>query len=141
MIMDPVTRSLRLHNEIGQIRKLTDFVESVAEELQMEPGLAFGMNLALEEAVTNVILYAYNKGTNGYVDIDVIQYDDTVEFILSDSGKPFDPTAVPDADVTLKAEDRQIGGLGIFLVRQIMDDVRYEYKNGRNILSMTKKYK
>ena len=133
MIMDPVTRSIRLHNEIGQIRKLTDFVESVAEELQMEPGLAFGMNLALEEAVTNVILYAYNKGTNGYVDIDVIQYDDTVE--------PFDPTAVPDADVTLKAEDRQIGGLGIFLVRQIMDDVRYEYKNGRNILSMTKKFK
>ena len=139
--MDPVTRSIRLYNEIGQIRKLTDFVEGIAEELQMDPALAFGMNLALEEAVTNVILYAYNKGTNGYVDIDVIQYEDTVKFILSDSGKPFDPTAVPDADVTLKAEDRKIGGLGIFLVRQIMDDVRYEYKNGRNILSMTKKFK
>ena len=139
--MDPVTRSIRLHNEIGQIRKLTDFVEGIAEELQMEPGLAFSVNLALEEAVTNVILYAYTKGTNGYVDIDVIQHDDTVQFIISDGGKPFDPTAVPDADVTLKAEDRKIGGLGIFLVRKIMDEVHYEHKNGRNILSMTKKFK
>ena len=61
-----------------------------------------------------------------------------IEFSLSDSGKAFDPTQMPDADVTLSADERQIGGLGIFLIRQIMDDVRYERADGRNVLTLTK---
>jgi sigma-B regulation protein RsbU (phosphoserine phosphatase) len=97
-----------------------------------------GMNLALEEAVTNVILYAYPSGSDGLVDIEAILRKDSLEFIITDSGIPFDPTQAPVADVTLDVEKRPIGGLGIYLVRTIMDVVKYERKDGHNVLSMIK---
>ena len=97
------------------------------------------LNLALEEAVTNVILYAYPEGSDGLVDVEAIMSKDKLKFIISDSGKEFDPTAAPEADITLGVEDRPIGGLGIYLVRNIMDSVSYERTDGKNILSMTKK--
>ena len=64
---------------------------------------------------------------------------DTLNFVITDSGTPFDPTSVEDADVTLGVEDRPVGGLGIFLVRQIMDTVNYERVDGHNILTLSKK--
>ena len=131
-------RHLILHNDIKKIPQLADFVETIADETHLDPGLAMSLNLALEEAVTNVILYAYPEGSDGLVDIEAILREDSLEFIITDSGKAFDPTAAPEADVTLSAEERPIGGLGIFLVRNIMDDVRYERTDGKNILSMTK---
>jgi sigma-B regulation protein RsbU (phosphoserine phosphatase) len=65
--------------------------------------------------------------------------DDAIDFEVSDSGKPFDPTAVPEVDITLGAEERKIGGLGIHLARKIMDVISYERKNNKNILTLTKK--
>ena len=98
------------------------------------------LNLALEEAVSNVIMYAYPKGSDGLVELEAIIRKGSMEFILSDNGTPFDPTAAPEADITLDVEDRPIGGLGIFLVRNIMDEVKYNRSDdGKNILSMTKK--
>ena len=132
-------RHLILHNDIQQIPQLADFVETVALEKNLDKGLALNLNLALEEAVTNVILYAYPKGADGLVDIEAIIKENSLEFIISDSGVPFDPTAKPDADISLSAEDRPIGGLGIYLVRQLMDEVRYERVDGKNRLSIIKK--
>ena len=132
-------KHLILHNEIQQIPQLASFLETIAEEKNISQALTMSLNLALEEAVTNVILYAYPEGTDGLVDIEAVLRDDSLEFILSDSGKPFDPTAAPEADITLGVEERQIGGLGIYLVKQIMDSVTYKRENGRNILHMIKK--
>ena len=73
------------------------------------------------------------------MDIEAIISKAKLKFIISDSGKEFDPTAAPEADVSLGVEDRPIGGLGIYLVRKIMDTVSYERADGKNILSMTKK--
>ncbi len=132
-------RHLILHNDIQQIPQLAEFVESVAEIAHLDVGMTMSLNLALEEAVSNVIMYAYPANSDGLVDIEAIIRKQSLEFIISDSGKPFDPTAAPEADVTLKAEDRPIGGLGIFLVRNIMDEVKYTRSDdGKNILSMTK---
>ena len=64
--------------------------------------------------------------------------DNNLTFVLTDYGKEFDPTKVPDADVTLSAEEREIGGLGIFLIRQIMDTVEYQRMDGKNVLIMGK---
>ena len=133
-----MARHLILHNNLQQIPQLAEFVEAVCEEKDLPLPMVMSLNLALEEAVTNVILYAYPDGTDGLVDIEATVRDDGLEFIISDSGKPFDPTAAPEADVTLGFEERQIGGLGIFLVRNIMDTVEYRYENGRNILTMVK---
>ena len=100
---------------------------------------AMKLNLAIEEAVVNVMNYAYPQGTVGDINIEAQADDEQLAFIISDSGSPFDPTAQQEADITLSAEERPIGGLGIHLVRQIMDDVAYERKDNYNILTLRKK--
>ncbi|MBO7083645.1 MAG: SpoIIE family protein phosphatase [Bacteroidales bacterium] len=132
-------RHLVLHNDIQQIPQLADFVETIAHEKHLSQSLAMGINLALEEAVSNVILYAYPKETDGLVDVEAILRKESLEFIIVDSGVPFDPTAAPDVDTNLPAEERSIGGLGIHLVRELMDSVSYERKDGKNYLRMIKK--
>ncbi|MBQ4183542.1 MAG: ATP-binding protein [Bacteroidales bacterium] len=127
-----------LQNDTSQISKLAGFVEAVCESRQLSPDLSMSLNLAIEEAVTNVILYAYPEGTKGYVDIEAQSEEDSLVFIISDSGKAFDPTSIPPADVTASLEDRKIGGLGIFLVRNIMDEVSYERIGGKNVLKLKK---
>jgi sigma-B regulation protein RsbU (phosphoserine phosphatase) len=97
------------------------------------------LNLALEEAVVNVMQYAYPAGTHGTVTIEAVFNKEQLKFILSDAGTPFDPTAKEDVDVSLEVVDREIGGLGIHLIRQIMDDISYEYKDGKNVLTLHKK--
>ena len=132
-------RRLVLHNDIQQIPQLAEFVLTIAEEKQLSQSLSMSLNLALEEAVTNVILYAYPKGADGLVTIEAILKDKSLDFIVSDNGKPFDPTAAPEVNTHLHLEDRPIGGLGIHLVRSIMDEVHYKRIADTNILSMTKK--
>ena len=82
--------------------------------------------------------YAYPEGTKGTVNIVATIADGVLSFVISDSGKPFDPTAKTEVDTTLSAEERPIGGLGIHLVRQIMDDVTYERKDNKNVLTLKK---
>ena len=131
-------RRLLLHNDIHEISRLAGFVEDIAVEKQLTPSLTMNINLALEEAVTNVICYAYPPGTDGTVDIRATVGDHQLEFTISDEGKPFDPTAAPEANTEAGLAQRRIGGLGIHLVRQIMDNVRYEWKDGRNVLNLIK---
>ena len=131
-------KKLVIKNEISEIGKLATFIEELGEELVLTPDLIFNLNLALEEAVTNVILYAYPKEEQKDIFISANMSDNILIFVLTDSGKEFDPTQVPDADITLSAEEREIGGLGIFLIRQIMDTVEYQRIDGKNVLSMSK---
>ena len=134
-------RHLLLQNDVRQIPQLADFVETIAQESNLDQALAMTLNLALEEAVTNVIMYAYPKGSQGLVDLEAIVRKDSLVFILSDSGKPFDPTAAPKADISLDVEERPIGGLGIHLMRELMDSLNYEREDGLNILTLKKKLK
>ncbi len=129
---------LFMHNNIRQVSRIQDWLEAISPELGIDEMLIPGINLALEEAVTNVINYAYPKGTYGSIELDASLEGNELKFILSDSGKEFDPTLRPEADINAGVEDRPIGGLGIHLVRQIMDSVSYERKEGMNILTMTK---
>ena len=131
-------RHLILHNDIRQIPQLAEFMETIASEMKMEQSLIMSLNLALEEAVTNVVLYAYPEGADGLVDVEAILGKDKLTFIVTDSGAPFDPTGVPEADISSGVEDRLIGGLGIHLVRTIMDSVHYERQDGKNVLTLVK---
>ena len=132
-------KSLTLENDISNISQLNDFVSEVAEEIGYDDEATMELNLAIEEAVVNVMKYAYPLGTKGDMNITAECNDVRLKFTITDSGMPFDPTTKEDADTTLSAEDRPIGGLGIYLVRQLMDSMNYERVNGKNVLTLRKK--
>ena len=132
-------KSIILANDIAEISKLAQFVDEVGEEFSLAPDVVFNLNLVLEEAVVNVINYAYPKEEHQSIYLSATLHEGSIVFVLTDTGKEFDPTAAPEADITLSAEDRPIGGLGIFLIRQIMNEVKYERIDGKNVLTMGKK--
>ena len=132
-------RHLHLTNDVMEVPRLTDFINDVCQSLGIEEILTMQLTLAVEEATVNVMNYGYEPGTVGTVDLDAEAGNGELKIIISDSGVAFDPTQKAEADITLTAEERPIGGLGIFLVRQIMDDVSYRRQDGRNILTLTKK--
>lgn len=132
-------RNLTLQNDVQQIPQLAQFVEEVCETIGLDAPTTMQMNLAMEEAVVNVMRYAYPSGTVGDISIEARASDVRLKFVISDSGVPFDPTTRPQVDTTLTAEQRPIGGLGIHLVRNIMDSINYERIGDRNVLTLRKK--
>ncbi len=132
---------LTLPCDVANVPRLAAFIDQICEAAGVDMGTAMQVNLAAEEAVVNVMNYAYPPGTEGTVEVIAKASDGSLTLTIEDSGTPFDPTAKADADTTLEAEDRPIGGLGIHLVRQLMDSVSYKRTDdGRNILSMTKTF-
>ena len=132
-------RSIVLPNDVQEVPKLTAFVDAVCEAVGFNSTLTMKMNLAIEEAVVNVMNYAYPRGTKGDVTIEALSNDVRLKFTIIDSGTPFDPTVHSDVDTTLSAQDRPIGGLGIHLVRNIMDSINYERIDNLNVLTLRKK--
>lgn len=102
--------------------------------------LRFKLRLSIEEAVVNVVQYAYEGGI-GWLEAGTSLDEDKLilSIELRDAGTPFNPLEKEDPDVTLNADQRQIGGLGIFLCKKMMDSISYRYENGNNVLTMTKK--
>ena len=134
-------KSIVLTNDTQEVVRLAAFVDEMCEALGFNATDTMQMNLAIEEAVVNVMDYAYPPGTRGDINIEAQSNDVRLKFTIIDSGAPFDPTVKADVDTTLSAEDRPIGGLGIHLVRQIMDSINYERIDGRNVLTLRKKLK
>ncbi|MDH8700953.1 serine/threonine-protein kinase RsbW [Dysgonomonadaceae bacterium PH5-43] len=132
-------KRLIIKNEISEISRLNKFVEECGKELDISMGLAMSLNLAIEEAVSNVIMYASPETKKQDIYIDVEQTKDFLVFTIIDKGIEFDPTQKEDTDVTLPIEERSIGGLGIFLIKKIMDEVTYKREEGQNILTLRKK--
>lgn len=130
---------ITLPNDVQATTELGMFVDEVCENVGFDMSTTFKLNLAIEEAVVNVMSYAYPAGTKGDVDIDAEADDEQLKFVISDSGTPFDPTQKGEVDTTLSAEERSIGGLGIHLIRQIMDTINYERVDGKNVLTLSKK--
>lgn len=132
-------KSIILANDISELSNLTAFIDEVGEAFSLAPDVVFNLNLVIEEAVVNVINYAYPKEEHQYIYLSAKLHEDSIVLVLTDTGKEFDPTLAPEADITLSAEEREIGGLGIFLIRQIMNEVRYERIDGKNVLTLEKK--
>ena len=115
------------------------FLDAALEELDCPPKAQMQLDIALEELFVNVAHYAYAPGTGPVtLRVETARDPDSVTFTLIDGGVPYDPLAKPDPDVTLSAEERQIGGLGIYMVKKSMDDMQYEYRNGQNVLTVRK---
>ena len=132
-------KSIVLPNDVKVVPQLTDFVTEVCETMGFDDMDTMKMNVAIEEAVVNVMNYAYPAGEHGDVTVEAVTNGMRLKFTIIDSGKPFDPTVQAAVDTTLSASERPIGGLGIHLVRQIMDSINYERINGLNVLTLRKK--
>ena len=119
--------------------EIIEFVMS-SPDIPDDDVLKFKLRLSIEEAVENVVRYAYDGGI-GWLETNIDFNQDTLLLTiqLRDAGVPFNPLEKEDPDVTLSAEDRNIGGLGIYLCKKMMDNIEYRYEDGNNVLTMTKK--
>ena len=132
-----LSEKVTLSSDVRRVPELSAFIRSIAEKLKLDETVAGQVELAVEEAVVNVMNYAYPKG-KGFVTIKALSDGQQLRLVIIDSGVPFDPTAKEKADTSLSAEDRPVGGLGIFLVRELMDSINYERLDERNILTLVK---
>ena len=117
--------------------QVNEFVDSFLEAHDCPLKAQMQIDLCVEEVFVNIASYAYGD-TTGTAQIDLCGKNGEVTLVFSDEGQPYDPLAKDDPDITLDAQSRQIGGLGIFLVKKNMDEVRYRYENGKNILTLHK---
>jgi serine/threonine-protein kinase RsbW len=132
-------RELTFKNEEQELNRVAEFMETVCDELQLDIHTAMKLQVAMEEMVTNVIFYAYPEGTNADITLIAESDDKELTFVLSDTGKPFDPTAKEDADLDINPMDREQGGMGILIVKNIMNEVSYQRLGQINQLTMKKK--
>ena len=131
---------LTVEATLENIPAVTAFVDERLEALDCPMKARTLIDVAIDELFGNIARYAYDPGTGqATVRVDVDREIPAVRVTFIDRGRPYDPLAKADPDVTLSAEDRPVGGLGIFMVKKTMDDVRYEYKDGQNILTVEKR--
>ena len=133
---------LKIPAEVERLPEVLSFLEQHLEGADCPMKAQMQITVAAEEIFVNIASYAYAPETGmATVRLDISGEPKTATITFLDSGVPFDPLAKEDPDVTLSAEEREIGGLGIFMTKKTMDGVRYEYKDGQNILTLRKAWK
>ena len=137
--MEKKSYELIIPASIDKLHEVLAFVDGLMEENDCPMRVQMKIDVVLEELFVNIAHYAYPERI-GEAAIRVNINPEFIEITLIDSGIPYDPLAKPDPDVTLSARERQVGGLGIFMSKKLMDDISYEYKDGKNILVFRKNF-
>lgn len=131
---------LEIEAVVDNLPQVTGFVEDRLKEAGCPFKTQMQMNIVVEEIFVNIANYAYGQDRGmTTVRVEITGEPVTATITFADSGIPYDPLKKEDPDVTLSAKEREIGGLGIFMTKKIMDDISYEYRDGRNILKLTKR--
>ncbi len=133
--------TVQLKNSLSEIERLARIVDEFGERHQIEFQSVYNMNLALEEIVTNVISYGYDDGAEHQIVARLSVEGGKWTAEVEDDGKPFNPLEAPEPNTAQSLEERPIGGLGIHLVRKLMDELEYRRNQGKNLLVMRKKLK
>jgi serine/threonine-protein kinase RsbW len=131
-------RHTTVPSDAAHLPALTEFLRDFWSESNLPAGDAVPFELALEEVFMNVVMHGAAADRATRVEVSVALVDGGVILIVEDDGPPFDPLSLPAPDLTASLEKRPIGGLGVFLVRKMMDSVRYQRRGARNQLQMTK---
>ena len=132
-------RELTVYATIENIEKVTDFVNEELEKLDCPMKAQIQIDVAIDELFGNIAHYAYNPNVGpATIRVEVVEDPMAVVLTFIDHGIPYDPLAKEDPDIKLSAEERKIGGLGIYMVKKSMDEITYEYKAGQNILRIKK---
>ncbi len=135
----PQARELKLDATVENLDQVLAFVDETLEAMECPPKTQMQIDVAVEELFVNVAHYAYTPNVGPIsIRVESLQDPKRISITFLDKGVPYNPLAKPDPDVTLSAEERQIGGLGIYMVKKSMDDMTYVYRNGYNILNITK---
>ncbi|MDR1556579.1 MAG: ATP-binding protein [Tannerellaceae bacterium] len=134
-----MAETLHIKNEISQLTHLDEFLLQSTGSLDLNPGIRMNLKLAIEEAVVNVILYAYPGETDKDIFIHLEHSEKEVCIVITDYGIAFDPTDGEKPDILLPLEKRPVGGLGTFLIKQLMTKVSYCRTGNKNVLTMIKK--
>ncbi len=123
--------------DLDELSRLAEVVEDFGEANGVPPGAVFKLNLCFDELITNAISYGFDTLEDASLSVALAVRDSSVVAIIRDNGRPFDPfTETPEADTTLQIEDRPVGGLGVLLVRESMDDFSYERQDGINVVTL-----
>ena len=130
---------LQIKNELSEMSLLREAVQGFSEQNQLTPDVVFVLDLCLEELITNVIKYGYDQPAQHQIQIDLSLQQGLLVLEIVDDGKPFDPTNIPEPDLDVPLEERQIGGLGIHLVRNYVDSMEYKRQDNRNITTLKKR--
>lgn len=132
-------RRIILKNRIDEIHKLAVIVEQFFQENNIPSELLFKMNLVFEEIISNIINYGYEDGGDHDIKVFLALINGELVVEITDGGKAFDPLANPEPRLDIPLEERPIGGLGIYLVKHLVDEIRYKREGNSNILSFRKK--
>ena len=133
-------KELTLEATLDNLSEVLGFVDSFLEDNYCSAKAQMQIDVAVEEIFVNIASYAYAPNTgNATIKLDRVEHSPIVTIIFEDEGVPYDPLAKADPDITLPADERQIGGLGIYMVKKSMDSMEYERSNGKNILTLKKK--
>ncbi len=132
-------KELIIDATVENIEKVTEFVNQQLERLECSMKVQMQIDIAIDELFGNIAHYAYHPKTGtATVRVEVTENPLAVVITFIDNGTPYDPLATREPDISLSAEERQIGGLGIYMVKKSMDDISYEYREGKNILKIKK---
>ncbi|MCR5642580.1 MAG: ATP-binding protein [Prevotella sp.] len=132
-------KDICIRNQVEDLQRVAHFVEEIGEELKLSMELQMNLNLVMEEMVSNIIFYAFPKGTDATIELMAESDGTELTFVLSDQGREFDPTLKEDLDTDVNPAERELGGMGIFIVKNIMNKVTYQRLDGKNLLTMKKK--
>ena len=127
-----------IENQVGELTTLAEKIEELAEKWELAQALAMNINLVIEEALTNIIFYAFPDNDQHEIKVSVSLSNNLLTIKITDNGIPFNPLSQQQPDITLPAEERPVGGLGIFLISQIMDKMHYTRQKNQNILTLNK---
>ena len=132
-------KALVVEADVNNLFEVQMFIDEQLEEAGCSMPAQIAIDVAVEELFVNIASYAYGEEI-GVAVVQVSVHEDplSVEITFMDNGEQYDPLAKPDPDTTLSVDERKKGGLGIFMVKNSMDDINYEYKDGKNILTIKK---
>ena len=127
-----------IENQIGELSTLAEQIDDLAAQWDLAHAMAMNINLVVEEAVSNIIFYAYNNNYQHKIKISISLENKMLTIKITDDGIPFNPLEQQQPDINLPAEERPVGGLGIFLISHMMDELNYIRKGNQNILTLYK---
>ena len=131
-------KEISIRNRLDELERVNRFVEEICEELGLDMELQMNLNLVIEEVVVNVISYAYPESKEANIELLAESDGKELTFVLSDHGNEFDPTLSDGANMDENPAERKLGGMGIYIVKNIMNEVTYQRLEGKNLLTMRK---